>query len=324
MSVHKPSYRILALIDRLMILSRGRTVYYGPPAALRRFLSVFMGEPIPDGANPAELALDHIRELEGSQGGTEELVKFNRLWQEKTLSSRAVDGPWLSLKETIRLSIARGKLVSGTEVAAAVLETEVATYANPWWVEVWVLTRRGFTNTMRTPELFQIRFGAVVVTAIILATIFWRLDNTPKGVNERFSFFAIAMSTMFYTSADALPVFLIERYIFLRETAHNAYRRSSYTLSNAIVAFPPLAFLSVALRGNHLLRRGAGRRRRGLRFLRPHRARLLLGGERVRHVPVRRGAACDHRLHRGGGRASLLPAGYGSTTCHYSSTPTRR
>jgi hypothetical protein len=91
---------------------------------------------------------------------------------------------------------------------------------------------------MRTPELFQIRFGAVVVTAIILATIFWRLDNTPKGVNERFSFFAIAMSTMFYTSADALPVFLIERYIFLRETAHNAYRRSSYTLSNVIVAFP--------------------------------------------------------------------------------------
>ncbi|XP_047063872.1 ABC transporter G family member 5-like [Lolium rigidum] len=246
MSVHQPSYRILALIDRLMILSSGRTVYYGPPAALRGFLSVFMGEPIPDGANPAELALDHIRELEGSQGGTEELVKFNRLWQEKALSSRAVDGPWLSLKETIRLSIARGKLVSGTEVAAAVLRTEVATYANPWWVEVWVLTRRGFTNTRRTPEVFLVRFGAVLVTAFILATLFWRLDSTPTGVKERFSFFAIAMSTMFYTTADALPVFLIERYIFFRETAHNAYRRSSYAVSNAIVAFPPLIFLSLA------------------------------------------------------------------------------
>ncbi|KAK1603753.1 hypothetical protein QYE76_027426 [Lolium multiflorum] len=246
MSVHQPSYRILALLDRLMILSRGRTVYYGPPAALRGFLSVFMGEPIPDGANPAELALDHIRELEGSQSGTEELVKFNRLWQEKALSSRAVDGPWLSLKETIRLSIARGKLVSGTEVAAAVLRTEVATYANPWWVEVWVLTRRGFTNTRRTPEVFLVRFGAVVVTAFILSTLFWRLDSTPTGVKERFSFFAIAMSTMFYTTADALPVFLIERYIFFRETAHNAYRRSSYAVSNAIVAFPPLIFLSIA------------------------------------------------------------------------------
>jgi ABC-type multidrug transport system ATPase subunit len=256
MSIHQPSYRILGLLDRLLFLSKGRTVYYGPPAALPFFFSEF-GQPIPEGENPAEFALDHIRELDGSHAGTEELVRFNKSWQEKPLS-RAVsavsagDKPSLSLKEAICLSVARGKLVSGmsttsaadtTEVAAT---TQVSTYANPWWVELWVLTRRGFTNTRRTPELFLIRFGAVVVTAFILATIFWRLDNTPKGVNERFSFFAIAMSTMFYTSADALPVFLIERYIFLRETAHNAYRRSSYTLSNAIVAFPPLVFLSVA------------------------------------------------------------------------------
>ncbi|KAM0875575.1 hypothetical protein ACQ4PT_036693 [Festuca glaucescens] len=257
MSIHQPSYRILGLLDRLLFLSKGRTVYYGPPASLPLFFSE-LGKPIPDGENPAEFALDHIRELDGTHAGTEELVQFSKSWQEKPLS-RAVSAasasplnrPSLSLKEAISLSVARGKLVSGMSTTSAAdaevaASTEVSTYANPWWVELWVLTRRGFTNTMRTPELFQIRFGAVVVTAFILATIFWQLDNTPKGVNERFSFFAIAMSTMFYTSADALPVFLIERYIFLRETAHNAYRRSSYTLSNAIVAFPPLVFLSVA------------------------------------------------------------------------------
>ncbi|XP_072996122.1 ABC transporter G family member 5-like [Typha latifolia] len=54
------------------------------------------------------------------------------------------------------------------------------------------------------------------------------------------------MSTMFYTCADALPVFLQERYIFMRETAYNAYRRSSYVLSHAIVGFPPLILLSLA------------------------------------------------------------------------------
>ncbi|XP_047086446.1 ABC transporter G family member 5-like [Lolium rigidum] len=255
MSIHQPSYRILGLLDRLLFLSKGRTVYYAPPASLPLFFSE-LGKPIPDGENPAEFALDHIRELEGTHAGTEELVQFSKSWQDKPLS-RAVSAasagplnrPSLSFKEAICLSVARGKLVSGMSTTSAAdaevaATTKVSTYANPWWVELWVLTRRGFTNTMRTPELFQIRLGAVVVTAIILATIFWRLDNTPKGVNERFSFFAIAMSTMFYTSADALPVFLIERYIFLRETAHNAYRRSSYTLSNAIVAFPPLVFLS--------------------------------------------------------------------------------
>ncbi|WOK91918.1 hypothetical protein Cni_G00609 [Canna indica] len=52
---------------------------------------------------------------------------------------------------------------------------------------------------------------------------------------------------MFYTCADALPVFLQERNIFMRETTYNAYRRFSYVLSHAIIAFPPLqVLLSVA------------------------------------------------------------------------------
>ncbi|XP_051199922.1 ABC transporter G family member 5-like [Lolium perenne] len=246
MSIHQPSYRILGLLDRLLLLSRGRTVYYGPPAALPKFLSEFMGEPIPEGANPAEFALDHIRELEGSQDGTEELVKFNKLWQEKLLGSKAS----LSLKEAVGLSIARGKLVSGAvatgAAAATPREREVATHANPWWVEVRVLMRRGFTNTRRTPELFLWRLGAVLVTAFILATLFWRLDDTQKGAEERLSFFLIGISTMFFTRADALPVFVRDRDIFLRETAHNAYRRSSYTLSNAIVCFPSIVLLSLA------------------------------------------------------------------------------
>ncbi|KAG8063803.1 hypothetical protein GUJ93_ZPchr0003g16970 [Zizania palustris] len=259
MSIHQPSYRIISLLDRLLFLSGGRTVYYGPPAGLPLFFSEF-GHPIPDGLNPAEFALDHILELESTPEGTDELVEFSKSWQQKpparavsAASTRLQDKPSLSLEDAIRISIARGKLVSGASTtryasteAAAASTAKVATYANPWWVEVLVLSRRAFTNTRRTPELFLFRLAAVVVTAFILATVFWRLDNTPKGVNERFGFFAIAMSTMFYASADALPVFLVERYIYLRETAHNAYRRSSYTLSNAIVAFPPLVVLSLA------------------------------------------------------------------------------
>ncbi|CAH9091731.1 unnamed protein product [Cuscuta europaea] len=54
------------------------------------------------------------------------------------------------------------------------------------------------------------------------------------------------MSTKFYTCADAIPVFLQERDIFLRETSHNAYRRSSYVLSHSIISLPSLAFLSIA------------------------------------------------------------------------------
>ncbi|PON91504.1 ABC-2 type transporter [Trema orientale] len=257
MSVHQPSYRILGLLDRLIFLSRGQTVYSGSPVSLPGFFSEF-GHPIPENENRTEFALDLIRELEGSPGGTKSLVEFNKTWQSEkknnnnqTQNQSSEDSyqlPSLSLKEAISASISRGKLVSGAtnSVVDPSSSSMVPTFANPVWTEMAVLSRRSITNSRRMPELFGIRLGAVMVTGFILATMFWQLDSSPKGVQERLGFFAFAMSTTFYTCADALPVFLQERYIFMRETAYNAYRRSSYVLSHSIVALPALVFLSLA------------------------------------------------------------------------------
>ncbi|KAK3162398.1 hypothetical protein QOZ80_1BG0089080 [Eleusine coracana subsp. coracana] len=252
-SIHQPSHRILGLLDRLLLLSGGSTVYYGPPSALPAYFAE-LGFPVPDNENRAEFALDLIREFEASPTGTKPLVDFNRTWQlmhapppsESSDDHPSGSGTTMSLKEAISASISRGKLVSGADVAAGDQAAAVHTYANPFWVEMKVLTRRSAINTRRTPELFLIRLGAVVVTGAILATVFFKLDYSPKGAQERLGFFAFAMSTMYYTCADALPVFLNERYVFLRETAYGAYRRASYVLSNAIVSFPPLVVLSLA------------------------------------------------------------------------------
>ncbi|XP_021296101.1 ABC transporter G family member 16-like [Herrania umbratica] len=245
MSVHQPSYRILGLLDRLIFLSRGQTVYSGSPTNLPLYFSEF-GHPIPENENRTEFALDLIRELEGSPGGTKSLVEFNKSWQNmKHTGDSEPDRLGLSLKDAISASISRGKLVSGAsnDVTSTSM---VPSFANPFWKEMVVLSNRSILNSRRMPELFGIRLGAVMVTGFILATVFWRLDNSPKGVQERIGFFAFAMSTTFYTCADALPVFLQERYIFMRETAYNAYRRLSYVISNALVTLPGLIFLSLA------------------------------------------------------------------------------
>ncbi|OMO69487.1 ABC transporter-like protein [Corchorus capsularis] len=245
MSIHQPSYRILGLLDRMIFLSRGQTVYSGSPANLPLYFSEF-GHPIPEHENRTEFALDLIRELEGSPGGTKSLVEFNKSWQSMKHPREAEsDRLGLSLKEAISAAISRGKLVSGATNDGS-STSMVPRFANPYWKEMLVLSNRSILNSRRMPELFGIRLGAVLVTGFILATVFWQLDNSPKGVQERLGFFAFAMSTTFYTCADALPVFLQERYIFMRETAYNAYRRLSYVISNALVALPGLIFLSFA------------------------------------------------------------------------------
>ncbi|KAK7337002.1 hypothetical protein VNO77_17558 [Canavalia gladiata] len=246
MSIHQPSYRILGLLDRLIFLSHGQTVFSGSPASLPLFFSEF-GHPIPENENRTEFALDLIRELEEAPGGTKSLVDFNKSWQlknkSKALSVQAQNGTKVSLKGAISASISKGKLVLGTNGNDSA--TSVPTFANPFWMEMAVIGKRSLTNSRRMPELFGIRLGAVLVTGGILATIFWHLDNSPKGVQERLGFFAFAMSTTFYTCAEAIPVFLQERYIFMRETAYNAYRRSSYVLAHSIISLPSLIFLSL-------------------------------------------------------------------------------
>ncbi|KAD2804908.1 hypothetical protein E3N88_38285 [Mikania micrantha] len=249
MSIHQPSYRLLGLLDRMLFLSRGQPVYNGSPADLPLFFSDF-GHPIPDKENRTEFALDLIRELEVSPGGTKRLVEFNKAWQNMKRSrdvGNETPTHGLTLKEAISASISRGKLVSGAGANNGTNPTSmVPTFANPMWKEMVVLSKRSITNSRRMPELFGIRLAAVMVTGFILATVFWNLDNSPRGVQERLGFFAFAMSTTFYTCADALPVFLQERYIFMRETAYNAYHRSSYLLSHSLVAIPALVFLSFA------------------------------------------------------------------------------
>ncbi|KAJ0028888.1 hypothetical protein Pint_35515 [Pistacia integerrima] len=244
MSIHQPSYRILSLLDRLIFLSHGNTVFGGTPANIPEFFSEF-GHPIPENENRTEFALDLIRELEETPGGTSNLVEFNKSWQNrKNPGKRESKKTSLSLKDAISASVSRGKLVSGAP-SDSKSTSSFPTFANPFWIEMIVIAKRSLTNSRRMPELFGIRLGAILVTGIILATVFWHLDNSPKGVQERIGFFAFAMSTTFYTCAEAIPVFLQERNIFMRETAYNAYRRSSYVLSHSIISLPSLIFLSL-------------------------------------------------------------------------------
>ncbi|XVE76289.1 hypothetical protein DITRI_Ditri12bG0160100 [Diplodiscus trichospermus] len=249
MSIHQPSSRILGLLDILIVLSQGQTMYSGSPANLPQFFTDF-GHPIPKNENPSEFALDFIRELEETSSGTQNLVEFNQSWQaSKTDNHNIVSNrPCLSLKDAISRSISRGKLVSGAPVKRdhAGHSSSVPSFANPIWIEVMVLSRRLLTNSRRMPAKFAVRFGTIVVTGIILATMFWQLDDSPSGVQERLGCIAISIATIFFNCITEVPAFIQERYIFMRETAYNAHRRSSYVLARSLTHIPLLFNLALS------------------------------------------------------------------------------
>ncbi|KAL8196437.1 hypothetical protein R6Q57_024732 [Mikania cordata] len=112
-------------------------------------------------------------------------------------------------------------------------------FANPWLREVMVLSWRTALNVIRTPELFLSREIVLTVMGLILASLFEKLnEHNFKTINRLLNFYIFAVCLVFFSSNDAVPTFIQERFVFIRETSHNAYRASSYVISSLIVYLP--------------------------------------------------------------------------------------
>lgn len=117
-------------------------------------------------------------------------------------------------------------------------------FANSFFSETWIHMRRNFQNIRRTPELFLSRLVVLTVMGFMMATMFMHPKQNVQGITNRLSFFIFTVCLFFFSSNDAVPAFIQERFIFIRETSHNAYRASSYTIAGLITNLPFLALQS--------------------------------------------------------------------------------
>ncbi|KAH7566789.1 hypothetical protein JRO89_XS08G0235400 [Xanthoceras sorbifolium] len=122
-------------------------------------------------------------------------------------------------------------------------------FTNSFFSETWMLMRRNFKNIRRTPELFLSRLMVLTVMGLMMATMFLKPKNDVQGITNRLSFFIFTVCIFFFSSNDAVPAFIQERYIFIRETSHNAYRASSYTIAGVITYLPFLALQAAVYAG---------------------------------------------------------------------------
>ncbi|KAL5988406.1 Cystathionine gamma-synthase [Asimina triloba] len=122
-------------------------------------------------------------------------------------------------------------------------------FANSFFPETWTLMQRNFINIRRTPELFLSRQMVLTVMGVMMATMFMHPDNDMQGITNLISFFIFTVCLFFFSSNDAVPAFIQERFIFIRETSHNAYRASSYTIAGLITNLPFLAVQAASYAG---------------------------------------------------------------------------
>ncbi|RCV26198.1 hypothetical protein SETIT_5G226500v2 [Setaria italica] len=204
LTIHQPGFRILELIDRVVLLADGAVRHHGSLDFLQSRL-IATGHAIPAHVNVLEYAMETIDSLK----------------------------PDVAVATTITTASANREN-NVAPVGPGLASARRAGYANTPAAEVRILAGRFTKTVLRSPQLFAARMAQSVLAGAFLGSIFLGATD----LQSRLGFFAFNLTYLLSSTTEALPVFLHERRILERETTRGAYRVSSYVASNAAVFLP--------------------------------------------------------------------------------------
>lgn len=220
LSIHQPGFRIVKLLGSILLLANGAVLHHGSIELLAVNLTL-MGLELPLHVNVLEFAIESIESIQHHLQTT----SFNK---------RAVG------RFTLQQLFQQSKVMDEESI-----ELEVDGFANSRLKETMILTHRFWRSTYRTKELFGCRTISMLISGIVLGSIFYNLNNDLQGSEERVGLFAFILTFLLSSTTEALPIFLQEREILMKETSTGSYRVSSYSIANGLVYLPFLLILAL-------------------------------------------------------------------------------
>ncbi|KAL7590235.1 hypothetical protein Lser_V15G40669 [Lactuca serriola] len=206
LTIHQPGFRILELFDQIMLLADGTMVHHGSLDSLDHRLKS-AGHHISRQVNVLEFSIDVIETLI-PESKTFDLIEPKR-----------------------------------EPESDCIIQDCHLQYANSPLSEITILSERFAYNIFRTKQLFVAKIFQASLVGILLGTIFQNIKQFQ--MQTQIGFFAFNLTFLLYSSSEALPIFLQERRILMRETSIGAYRVSSYSIANTLVFIPFLFIVAL-------------------------------------------------------------------------------
>ncbi|XP_015873662.3 ABC transporter G family member 23 [Ziziphus jujuba] len=227
LSIHQPSYRILQYVSNFLILSGGSVVHNGSLESLEEKIHK-LGMQIPMRINALEFAMEIVRTLEDSYSKTHQKsnIEVNREHYSFTV--------WASEEDQ------SGKIQQHNTNTH---EKGVLSFSNLF--EIMFLCARFWKIIYRTKQLFLARTMQAIVGGFGLGSVYIKVRKDDGGVAERLGLFAFSLSFLLSSTVEALPIYLQERRVLMKEASRGAYRVSSYMIANTIVFLPFLFVVAI-------------------------------------------------------------------------------
>ncbi|XP_062022522.1 ABC transporter G family member 14 isoform X1 [Rosa rugosa] len=263
-TIHQPSSRLYHMFDKLVLLSEGYPIYYGPAsAALEYFSSIGFSTSLPY-VNPADLLLDlandYVRTYKGiapdSKPASDHQQRENMEQDQKMVRKDLVSAYDKNIYTRLKAELCGGGLevnnVFNNYIKEAASSRHDQHHENfwctSWWHQFKVLLQRGLRE--RRYEAFnRLRIFQVLSVATLGGLLWW---HTPSShIEDRIALlFFFSVFWGFYPLYNAVFTFPQERRMLIKERSSGMYRLSSYFLARTVGDLPlelalPTAFVLI-------------------------------------------------------------------------------
>lgn len=221
MTIHQPRTNILNLFDKILLLSQGKTVFFGNlEDALVHFERC--GYECPRHENPADFFLDIIsidnRSEEAQTESKQRADKLIRAWEAEHPEEQ---------QSSHQQHPTRKEKNSGKK------------WMNPYWKEMAVLMRRDFRTQLRDTSTLIGLIMQTIIVALLISFIFFQMPRSFAGVQNRIGLlFFVPINQTFTIVMPLISIFALDRAIILRERYSATYRTSPAFLSKFLSLLP--------------------------------------------------------------------------------------
>ncbi|CAL9110418.1 unnamed protein product [Musa acuminata var. zebrina] len=259
-TIHQPSSRLFNMFDKLILLGRGSSLYFGKTSeAMLYFSSIGCSPLIP--MNPAEFLIDLANGNINDKSVPLELQQRRFLCKTPEIEGRSsssmdIHEYLVGAYETRVAGIEKQKLLKPAPIdtmwmmqgrgPCSLDESRVG-----WWEQCHILFWRGLKER-RHEYLSCIRVIQVVTTAVIIGLLWWHSDaSTPKKLQDQAGLlFFISVFWGYLPVFAAIFTFPKEREILAKERSVGMYKLSAYFIARTTSDLPldltlPIVFLLI-------------------------------------------------------------------------------
>ncbi|GAM18398.1 hypothetical protein SAMD00019534_015730 [Acytostelium subglobosum LB1] len=230
LSIHQPSSSTFNLFDKLLLLSGGRTHYFGPVPNIPTYFHG-AGLIIPIHVNPAEYLLevvntDFARDKDISDRRLSDLQTH---WSASTESSDIVN----AITATREQSGNQGLTGHSTDHRPSLASTTLT------------LLHRSFLKSYRDVIAYGLRIAMYTCLAVMMGTVWVRLQPTQSSIQPFINAIFFGSAFMSFMAVAYVPAFLEDRLQYVKEHSNGLYGATAFTISNFLIGIPYLFIIAL-------------------------------------------------------------------------------